>query len=293
MDYDLFDKDFFKRLQNININLNMRLSLGNKGGRKSNSKGTSLEFSDFREYTPGDDIRRIDWNAYARSEKLFIKLFMEEREAEFNFFIDSSKSMDFGEYKKSNEALKIIGALSYIILNNLDRVCVNLISSEGLRNIKSGAGKPLLQDLLRELSKIEFKGTNSIYSAIKDFRPKRKGVSILISDFFHKESLEESIRYLVYKKQKVILIHVLSKEELYPTLNGNLNLLDSESDESVRVNLNPSILNIYERELLTFKEDINSIATKYGATYVPISSEDSIEKIVFKDLTVQGLINKR
>ncbi|WP_032121366.1 DUF58 domain-containing protein [Clostridium amazonitimonense] len=292
MAYDIFDKDFFKRLYNININLNMRLSLGNQGGRKSHAKGISLEFSDFREYVPGDDIRRIDWNAYARSERLFIKLFMEEREAVFNFFIDGSKSMDFGEYKKSHQALRVAGALSYIVLNNLDRVGVNILNSEGLENIKSGSGKIIFQSILKELSEIDFQGKNSIYSSIKRFNPKRKGVSILVSDFFHGEPLEESIKYLVYKKQKVILIHVLSKEELEPELNGNLNLIDSESGEDIRVSVNPSVLAMYEKGLLNFKKHMESLASKYGALYVPISSEDSLEKIIFQDLTLQGFINK-
>ena len=114
----MFNEDFFKKLNKINMYINFKLTGGTQGGRKSKAKGVSVEFSDYREYAPGDDFRRIDWNAYGRFDKFFIKVFMEEREGVFNFFIDKSKSMDYGKDNKKDTALKIVAALSYIALNN-------------------------------------------------------------------------------------------------------------------------------------------------------------------------------
>lgn len=110
----MFNEDFFKKLNKINMYINFKLTGGTQGGRKSKAKGVSVEFSDYREYAPGDDFRRIDWNAYGRFDKFFIKVFMEEREGVFNFFIDKSKSMDYGKDNKKDTALKIVAALSYI-----------------------------------------------------------------------------------------------------------------------------------------------------------------------------------
>ena len=103
----LFDQEFFAKLNNLAIAMNTRMTYGIGGGRKSNAKGNSVEFSDFREYRLGDDIRRIDWNAYGRFDKLFVKLFMEEKEGLFQIFLDASKSMDFGEKNKSVCAQRI------------------------------------------------------------------------------------------------------------------------------------------------------------------------------------------
>ena len=121
----IFDQDFFNKLNNLAIAMNARMSYGMSGGRKSSAKGSSVEFSDYREYIPGDDIRRIDWSAYGRLDRLYIKQFMEEKEGVFQIFVDASKSMAFGEPPKTRQALQLAGALAYLVLNNLDRVYVS------------------------------------------------------------------------------------------------------------------------------------------------------------------------
>lgn len=99
MESAVFDKGFFDKLNTLKMSLNMRLNQGMSGIRKSSAKGSSVEFSDFREYMMGDDIRRIDWNAYGRTDKLYIKQFMEEKEGIFQIFIDTKRSMEFGKSK--------------------------------------------------------------------------------------------------------------------------------------------------------------------------------------------------
>ena len=98
MEEVLFDGEFFARLHTLRMSNKMKLTSGMSGGRKSSAKGNSVEFSDFREYMLGDDIRKIDWNAYGRMNRLFIKLFQEEKEGLFRIFLDGSKSMDYGEH---------------------------------------------------------------------------------------------------------------------------------------------------------------------------------------------------
>jgi len=118
----LFDSEFLKKIQQLVITSKIVLSDGAGGNRKSRSKGSSIEFSDYREYSLGDDFRRIDWNAYGRFEKLFIKLFMEEREAHVHIFLDTSKSMDWGEPNKSFASRRLAAELSYISPSNYDKV---------------------------------------------------------------------------------------------------------------------------------------------------------------------------
>ena len=137
MEEVLFDGEFFARLHTLRMSNKMKLTSGMSGGRKSSAKGNSVEFSDFREYMLGDDIRKIDWNAYGRMNRLFIKLFQEEKEGRFRIFLDGSKSMDYGERKKSVLARRIVAMLSFIVLNNLDRVYVNQIKRRWKRSFTS------------------------------------------------------------------------------------------------------------------------------------------------------------
>jgi uncharacterized protein (DUF58 family) len=287
----LFDAEFFKVLQNLNINIRKSASYGASGARKSRVKGTSVEFSDFREYVHGDDFRRIDWNAYGRFDKFFIKLFMEEREALINVFIDSSKSMNFGEPSKSTLALRLAAAFSYIALNNLDRVCINTLKSKELKSTEALSGKLMLQRVLSYLKNIELEGTTDINASIikKDF--KSKGVSIILSDFFTDKGIADAVKYLTYKKQEVILIHILSSEELEPNYYGQVKLVDSETKEDRNIILNPSIMKAYKKQLAAFKNGLREVAAKYGAVYIEASSEESVDKIILEKFARSGIVS--
>ena len=291
MEDKIFDSEFFKMLQNLNINIKKSANYGASGARKSRVKGTSVEFSDFREYVPGDDFRRIDWNAYGRFDKFFIKLFMEEREALINVFVDGSKSMSFGEPAKSVLALRLAGAFSYLALNNLDRVCINTLRNKELKSIDALSGKMMLQRTLSFLQDIEFEGTTDINASImrKDF--KNKGVSIILSDFFTENGITEAVKYLTYRKQEVILIHILSPEELQPDYYGQVKLIDSETREEKSIILNPSIMKAYKKQLESFKNSLKDTAAKYGAAYIDASSAENIEKIIFEKFTRSGIVS--
>ncbi|MDP4145360.1 MAG: DUF58 domain-containing protein [Bacillota bacterium] len=292
MEEKIFNGDFFKKLNSINFNVRTRLSGGAQGGRRSRAKGSSVEFSDFREYVPGDDFRRIDWNAYGRFDRLFVKLFMEEKEANFNIFIDSSKSMDFGQDKKSHMALKIAAALSYIILNNLDRVYISSLKDGNLETSRGASGKMLFQRLLKDLSSINFEGGTDLAASIMKRKITCRGVSIIISDFFDAKAIEEALKYLAYKKQEIILVNIFSKEELHPEFEGVVNLIDSETGEELRVSLTPSILKEYKLRLDNFCNNLEALAFKYGAPYIKVSSEEPLEKVILKNFTSKGLVYK-
>jgi len=293
MEEKIFDNDFFRRLNKINLNVNLRLSNGAQGGRKSKSKGVSVEFSDFREYTPGDDFRRVDWNAYGRFDKLFIKVFMEEREGVFNLFIDKSKSMDFGKNNKRKTALQILGALSYVALNNLDRVYINVADEGNLSLLRSGTGKKGFQMILKELEKIEFNGATRLSESICKRKITNKGVSVIVSDFFNNEgveSLEQGLKYLAYKKQQIILIQVLAEEEENPSLEEEITLIDSETKEKIKLNLNYKMIQAYKEELKKYNEKLEKLAMKYGGTLVAVNTNKSIEEIILNDLGKKRII---
>ncbi|OGO77049.1 MAG: hypothetical protein A2Y23_14590 [Clostridiales bacterium GWB2_37_7] len=286
----IFDTEFLKKLDTIAINVRVLMSEGGGGNRKSRSKGSSVEFSDFREYTTGDDFRRIDWNAYGRFDKLFVKLFMEEQEAMINVFVDSSKSMDFGNPKKSEVSLKLAGVLAFLALNNLDRVCINSLSKDFFKQSTAVTGRSMFDSCIAFLEGISFSGETDINAAIKKKDVKSRGMSVIISDFFSPNGIEEAIKYLLYKKQDVFLIHVLSPEELNPELEGQVRLVDSETGKVMDVAVTPALLKQYHIKLNEFNNNIKEFCCKMGVSYIQVSSADSIEKIIFEQFTGAGVI---
>lgn len=290
MNQKVFDEDFFKKLESISIKARMTLTDGAAGGRKSKAKGSSVEFSDFREYTPGDDFRRIDWNAYGRFDKLFLRLFMEEREALLNIFFDCSKSMDFGEKNKAAMSLRVAAILTYLALNNLDRVCLNKVQENTVIPSSSLMGKSSFQKALQFLEKSDFSGNTNLAESIKRKDLKSRGIAVVISDFFTSGSIEEVIKYLAFKKQQIILIQVLCDEELDPQLGGQVRLVDCETGDEMNLTITPKLLKTYEQKLKGLQTGVKTAAKKYGGVFFQISTSDSLEKVVFDNFAKEGII---
>jgi len=283
---NVFDKEFFKKLNNISIKLNLKLSKGAQGGRKSRVRGTSVEFSDFREYVHGDDFRRVDWNAYGRFEKLFIKLFMEEREGNFNIFIDCSKSMDFGEFNKGNLALKIAATLSYLGINNLDRVGIGALKEDGVEILKASRGKESFIKIIKALEDLEFSGKTNLKRTILKNNFTNIGMTIIISDFLisdKEKDIEEIVKYLTYKKQQVVFIQILCEEERNPEFIGTKNVIDAETKEEIKVSITPRVLQMYKTKVKEYEDMLRNIVRKYGGIFIKVNSEEDIEKIILTD----------
>ena len=293
MSEKMFNEDFFKKLNKINMYINFKLSGGTQGGRKSKAKGVSVEFSDYREYAPGDDFRRIDWNAYGRFDKFFVKVFMEEREGVFNFFIDKSKSMDYGKDNKKDTALKIVAALSYIALNNLDRVNISTMNNGIIENLKTGTGNRGFQKILRDLENITFDGTTDLSESIKKRPLNLRGISIVVSDFLNNsglESLEAGLKYLAYKKQEIILVQVLCEEEINPEFNNEITLIDSETGENIKLSVTPSLIKDYKETLKKYNDSIEALARKYGGKLITVNSSMNIEEIILNEFSKRKVL---
>ena len=297
MEEKLFDSEFFSRLNRMKMMTKMRLNVGMGGQRKSTAKGSSVEFSDFREYIPGDDIRRIDWNVYGRMDKLFVKQFMEEKEGLFHVIVDCSKSMDFGEKKKSVFARQIAGMVTYMILSNLDRVYLTALHNKKADTTKGMTGRQAFSKILNQLEAMEFYGETNLYEALKTMPFKHRGVVVLISDFLRIENskneveelekgeyIEQILRYLCFHKQEVILIQVLSKEEEFPLSEGTLELIDSETEEKMKVTITSKLLKQYETSLKQLKNNINRLSKKYQVNYISVTTEENIESVIYKGI---------
>jgi uncharacterized protein (DUF58 family) len=216
----LFDNNFLDKIQQLTLNAKFTIDGTFAGNRKSRSKGSSVEFSDYREYVPGDDFRRIDWNAYGRFEKLFIKLFMEEREAPVTIFLDVSKSMDWGEPNKSIASRRLAAALSYISLSNFDRVSVVCFDELIKENCKNVRGKIAFYRITNLLENVQYTGNSNIQKTVESYPVQwGRGITVIISDFFSQGSFSQVLKHLKYNKQVIYICHILSPQEIQPDIS--------------------------------------------------------------------------
>ncbi len=280
-------KEFISSLEGINLLLSGRMNnTALSGTRKSHAKGSSLEFSDFREYTLGDDIRRIDWNSYARFDKLFMKIFEEEKQADINIFIDISNSMS-EEFEKSVFSKQIALSIAYIALKNTDRVNI-FTFGDGVSYKKlkvSSISK--FYEIVDFLDNADNNGTTYILKSVKEASKdiKGKGIAYVISDFFSDDGYAEALGYMLYKKQEISCIHTLSKMDTEPEMYGNVRLIDSEGiNQDTDIFISPIIIENYKKELYEFKNKFSEFCRKKGIKYTYAYTKDKVSKIVLKAL---------
>lgn len=288
-----FDQEFLNKLDRLSLGTRMAVKGSTGGQRKSTNKGSSVEFSDFREYALGDDFRRIDWNAYARFERLFIKLFMEEQQSRITIFLDCSGSMDFGQPNKGFLAKQLAGILCYLALNTFDRVTLVCINEGVERHLPPFSGKQGFWRALKFIEETPFDGKTSLNTAIKRYRSlgSQGGSTIILTDLFSQDGYQEAIKYLQYQKQDVSLIHILSPEEMDPPWGGSIRLIDKEDQGYRDVNLTSRMLRDYRKTLEKFLRETKEFCYNRGIHYIPMNSGDSLDDIVFDKLVKIGVIS--
>ena len=284
------DAAFFDTLSRLRLSMGHKSSMNLSGNRKSMQKGSSTEFSDFREYMPGDDIRRIDWNAYGRLDRFYVKEYMEEKEAVVSILLDTSASMNYGEKKKSDMAVMLAAAMVYLGLNNMDRVVVYDAQRIDAPFIANGGKRafPRLADWLEGRS---FEGTADIACAVRRLPAKGPGVTIVISDFLQDECVDEGsqtarelLRFLDYRRQKAVFLHVLAGEELTVELTGTRNLIDMEDKSTMHLTLDAASIRVYEKALCGFTSRLKRECAGIGAVYAICGTETDFHKLLFQDL---------
>lgn len=285
-----FEQTFFDTMNRLRYYLKMPMIHGRNGSRKAMAKGASVEFSDYREYQLGDDIRRVDWNAYGRFEKLYIKEYMEEKEALFHLFLDTSGSMEFGNKKKSDLALYITAGLSYLILNNLDRAQVYKIADGGQVKGKKHGGRGKFSEVLQELKETEFGGKTDLASSLRASDLTKGGISIVISDFLDIHSMETAIQYLKYKKQEVIFICIWAKEEEQIASYGDVEFLDMETKERLKVTITRKEVEAYQERLHKYQRQLEQLCKKYDVAFIKVYSHEPFDEVLLKTLYKSQLL---
>jgi uncharacterized protein (DUF58 family) len=297
----LFDSAFLAKLERLQMLSRRTFGGQNRAERRSHKIGSSLEFADYRNYSPGDDLRSIDWNIYGRLDKLFLKLFEEEEDLHIYLLVDASESMRWQavdartdaplRLSKLDLARRIAATLAYIGLANLDRINIHYFAAGLGDSLGLGRGKSHFRRVLDFLSRLpEDAGQTDLSRSLRAFgrRTKRRGLAIILSDFFDPRGYEEALGYLLHQRFELQLIHVLDPAELSPRLLGDLRLTDTETGQAYEVTVNESLARAYEKEIGAFLSGLDTFCARHQVGCRRALTDASFEDFVLRTLRSGG-----
>lgn len=289
---DLLDPEFMAKIEQLDIASRKIFAGRMKGERRSRRKGQSVEFADYRNYVVGDDLRFLDWNIYARLERLFLKLFLEEEDLHVSILLDTSPSMDWGDPHKGLYARRVAAALAYIGLVNYDRISLYAYAGSLTEHMAGVRGRRLMHRVVHFLEDLPYEGTSHLAAACKTYavRHPQKGVLIVLSDFLDKGGFEAGLRYLLGRSLDVYAIQILAPDEIEPRLAGDLRLRDAEDGDIAEVTVSRALINRYKQNLQAYCETLRDFCSRRGICYAFTSTAVSFEQLVLGYLRRRGLL---
>jgi len=299
----LLTPELLRRLEQFQLLAARRSKSSAKGERRSKARGQSVEFADFRNYVPGDDFRYLDWNLYGRLDKLFLKLYEEERELPVRVFLDASESMTFGTPPKFDFARQIAAAAGYVALCGFDRVTVHIfpelnpaiqgvdpavLSAElaargGLRAVR---GRKSSMPFFQNLSQLTARGSGDLNEGLRRgaLVSRQTGVALVLSDFLDPAGYETGLNALVGRGFQVNVVQILAPEELNPPTYGDLRLVDSETGGLQEVTFGKYRLKAYRQTVQNFCQRLREFCQSRGMSFFSVSSDTSLEQLLLKQL---------
>jgi uncharacterized protein (DUF58 family) len=317
----LFDEAFLRRLERLSFRTVPSLRGAMLGERRSRNLRPALDFSDHRPYTTGDDLRHIDWNAYARHEELFVKLGEATQSVNVHILLDCSHSMAWtpthqaavlGQVSKWDAARRLAGAMAYLGLASGERVKITPFVHQLGQGFGPTEGKRRIIAVLKFLSALHYGNNESRGARLAGPAPQPSALSpqlldsyarnhpsggllVLISDLFDTGAgdlvgLSDGLRHLATPRWQVLVLHLLTQEEIQPTLEGDLDLQDSETSESLPFHFDDHTLAQYRLRVRAWCAELQSACAGRGATYARILAEWPLEKAVIPFLRQRGVI---
>ena len=288
----LLDESFLHKLEMLSLGLRRPAHGQLKGAHRSRRVGSGMVFTDFRAYSPGDDIRNIDWGAYLRMDRLILKLFEEEADLPIYLFVDASRSMDYGAPRKLDCARKLAAALCYVALLSHDRVNLVSFADADARALPARRGKSQAPQAFRFLESIQPGRQTGLHSALRRFfgAPRTRGLVMLISDFLDPDGIEPGFALLRRFRHEVVLLHVVSPEEREPQLPEEVVLVDAEDGVASELDLTPSLLTAYREAFRRHGQEVEAYCRKYGWAYMQAPTDVPLEELTLKLLRQEGLL---
>jgi len=294
--------ELLRRLEQFQLLAARRAKSSAKGERRSRARGQSVEFADYRTYVHGDDFRYLDWNLYGRLERLFLKLYEEERELPVRIFLDASESMSFGQPPKFDFARQVAAAIGYVALSGFDRVSVipfPVLGSDGTTDLaartaemaargalRSVRGKKSAIQFLRDLSALTATGAVNLNEALRRgaLEARHAGLAVVLSDFLDPAGYDSGLTALVGRGFQVDVIQILAPDELSPSTYGDLRLVDSETGGTQEVTFGRYRLKMYQQTVQNFIQRLREFCQSRGVNFFTVASNTSLEELLLKQL---------
>ena len=298
----LLTSELLRRLEQFQLLAARRAKSSAKGERRSRARGQSVEFADYRPYVHGDDFRYLDWNLYGRLERLFLKLYEEERELPVRIFLDASESMTFGSPRKFDFARQVAAALGYVALCGFDRVSVipfpsasfatqpdpgarvaELAARSALRAVR---GKKSGIQFFQSLSALSAGGAANLNESLRRgaLEARQAGLALVLSDFLDPAGYESGLNALTGRGFQVDIVQILSPEELSPSTFGDLRLVDSENGAMQEVTFGRYRMKAYQHTVQNFIQRLREYCQARGISFFSVSSSTSLEDLLLKQL---------
>ena len=294
----LFDETTRRKLEQVMLAAPRVRSGMIRGERRSSKRGTSIEFADYRNYSPGDDLRRLDWNIYARLERPLTKLYEDEEDLAVYLLMDASASMGGSglpdlppEWDKFTFARRLLAGLAYVSLVSNDRLMVTALGGRG-GQFGPARGRPSGQRLLQYVNGLKAEGANDLNAGLRDFavRLVRPGLVILISDLFAPNGFMDGLGGLQAKGCEVVVLHLLAPDEIEPALTGDLRLMDIETGAPQEVSIDPGLRELYMRRVAEWRDGIRAECRKRGIHYLFADTSTPWERIILSGLRRDGVV---
>lgn len=299
----LLTPELLRRLEQFQLLAARRSKSSAKGERRSKARGQSVEFADFRNYVAGDDFRYLDWNLFGRLDKLFLKLYEEERELPVRIFLDASESMGFGAPPKFDFARQVAAAVGYVALCGFDRVTVHLfpetptaalegdpaaLSAElaargGLRAVR---GRKSALSFFQNLSKLTSRGPADLNEGLRRgaLAARQTGVAVVLSDFLDPGGYETGLNALVGRGFQINAVQILAPEELDPSTYGDLRLVDAETGAMQEVSFGKYRLKAYQQVVANYCQRLREFCQGRGISFFSVPSSTPLEQLLLKQL---------
>lgn len=285
-----FEEGFLKKLEYLRL-VSQRAFVGrDRADRLARARGRGMEFADYRQYAPGDDIRHIDWKAYKRLNRLLLRLFDEERDLPVYLLLDTSRSM--AAAGKFDQAKRVVAALAYIGLVHFDRVTILPFGDTLGRETAPGRGRNRIFSVFDRLEELEAGGATDLYQSLRQFsaRAMRRGMAIVVSDLLDPAGFESGLRVLTGAGHDVFVIHLVSEADRDVVAMGSVRFVDAESGEYRDVDVTPGLAKAYAEAWQAFADQIEMFCDQYRLVYVRASAEAPFEDVILSAFREGGLV---
>ncbi|MFJ8457927.1 DUF58 domain-containing protein [Lysinibacillus xylanilyticus] len=279
----LLPEDWLAKISRFQVATASKLRGQHKGSHRSQRFGASLDFSDFREYHLGDDVRQVDWNVFARTDKYFIKRFLDEQEMRVHILLDTTKSM--GEQAKWTFARQIVASLGLMVLGRDDRLSFSFIQDDVKPPFRR-KGAMYRRAFLQVVTEIEEATyTSSFAQGALKVLPKDSTVLFIITDGLEPiEEWEQLLKRLPRFAGDVRILQIATQEEISPEYTGDVRLLDRETGRDVNVTMSSKVLDTYLARRLLHEEEFEAICRRFGVRKLQFKVEDGLQHAIFQQL---------